>query len=467
MQPVFVPDYAAFEHVTDDHIRDTVIGEGVSSSLSVPLAFKGQLLGVLHVANRSPTEYSEWQASLLWALAHQAAVAIINAQLYASLDERNAMLEQAFSIHRELTRAGLSGVGLDGVGEAVVNLLDRPLVLEQEITSPFRRTWAPPGAEVDEHEPGLELPLLGGAEEIGTLRVQGTFELAPIDRMALEQAGIVVALELAKLRTARDVESRLRGEILEELLEREGAVPARIADRAALLGLDLSKPHRVLVVRPDAAHEDEGANLLTTVRSTVAGMNLSPSLSGRRGPSVVLALREHGDVAHTVADAILAAGARAGAPCSIGIGSAQASLALSYREARACLRLAQAVGTGARSLRFEQVGSLRFLLDAPDSQHAVGLVIEELGRFIRHDDVARTPLLPTLRAYVEADGHHPTVAARCFIHVSTLKYRIGRINGLLDEPLSSSETRFRLRLAFRVWDLLTALGVDVDVPDEA
>jgi DNA-binding PucR family transcriptional regulator len=129
--------------------------------------------------------------------------------------------------------------------------------------------------------------------------------------------------------------------------------------------------------------------------------------------------------------------------------------------------LAQAVGTGARSLRFEQVGSLRFLLDAPDSQHAVGLVTEELGRFIRHDDVARTPLLPTLRAYVEADGHHPTVAARCFIHVSTLKYRIGRINALLDEPLSSSETRFRLRLAFRVWDLLTALGVDVDVPDEA
>jgi DNA-binding PucR family transcriptional regulator len=447
--------------VDGDHDPDSV-ADGLATRLSVPLAFQEELLGVLYVGSRSPTEYSQSQASLLSALANQASLAIANAQLYASREERNRLLERTFEIHRELTEAGLAGVGLDGIGQAVAELLGTCLVLEQDVSGPLHRSWSPAGQAPCEDAPGLELTLLGGIDELGVLRLPRVDALDTTQRMALEQGGTVIALELAKLRMARDVEWRLRGEILEELLELSGAIPVRLGERAALLGVDLTAPWCVLVVERDGGIGPEHANLLTTVRGALAALDLSASLTVRRGAAVVVALEAERAAACSIPAAIIAAGRRAGAPCSVGISSPKSELALCYREARACLRLARAVGSGENELRFEQVGTLRFLLDAPDPQHAVALVAEELGALMRHDASSRTPLLATVRAYVEQDGHQPSVAARCFIHVSTLKYRIGRINDLLEEPLSSPETRFRLRLAFRVFDLLQALGVQVD-----
>jgi DNA-binding PucR family transcriptional regulator len=459
MRPVFVPDYAAFEHTTEERVKAAVLAEGLVSSLSVPMSCKGRLIGVLHVAQRTPRTYTEAQTALLSALANQASVAIVNAQLYATLNERNRALERAFEIHRELTAAGLAGVGLEGIGRRVVALIGSPLVLDQDVAVPERMSWAPEGQEQpDADAQGLELPLLD-EEDLGTLRLPGVAVLDTMGRMALEQGRIVIALELSKLRVARDVEWRLRGELLGELLEHEGEPPERLVHRAHLLGIDLTSPHRVFVVQADRS-DDEDGKLLTAVRTSLAARQWL-SLSVKRGASVVVALQGDEESGDQVETTILGAGRRAGATCSVGVSAPQRVISVAYREALACLRLAREAG-GGRTLRFERVGALRFLLDVADPQHAIALVREELGAFMLHDRTARVPLLPTVRAYVEADGHHPTVAARCYIHISTLKYRITRINALLEQPLSTPDTRFRLRLAFEVLNLLHALGIAVE-----
>ena len=88
------------------------------------------------------------------------------------------------------------------------------------------------------------------------------------------------------------------------------------------------------------------------------------------------------------------------------------------------------------------------------------MVAQQLGPLLDHDAESKSPLLPTLRAYLDADGHQPTTAAACFIHVSTLKYRLKKVRELLGRDLSDPEVRFQLRLAFKLMDLLEALGVD-------
>jgi DNA-binding PucR family transcriptional regulator len=457
MRPVVISDYESHEHSTDPRVREAVIGEGLVSSLSVPMATRGQIIGVLHVAGRLHTDYTESQAALLSALAAQASIAIGNARLYADLDERNRMLERSYAIHRELTAAGLAGVGLTGLGDRVAALLDAAVMLTQDVVAPHVMSWRLVDGEAV--APGIEAPLLAGAEELGTLRLPGTDALDPLQQMALEQAQTVIALELAKLRLVRDVEWRLRGELLEELLEHDDEVPARLRERAELLGVDLSREHRILAIAVDRESPALAGTLLTTVRSTVAARQPGPFLSVKHGSMVVVALREQDGITTTIANAIVVAGRRTGSRCSLGISAPHLAPAIAFREARACLRLAQTIGSGERILTFERVGPLRFLLDASEPEQAVRLVIEELGPFLAYDRTARTPLLPTLRAYIEADGHQVTVAERCFIHVSTVKYRLGQINALLDEPLSSPAVRFRLRLAFQVRDLLQALGV--------
>ncbi|WP_165960410.1 hypothetical protein [Actinocrispum wychmicini] len=54
-------------------------------------------------------------------------------------------------------------------------------------------------------------------------------------------------MELSKERTAQDVEWRLGGELLEELLKRSEPMDRRLAARAARFDVDVHQPHRVAV----------------------------------------------------------------------------------------------------------------------------------------------------------------------------------------------------------------------------
>jgi DNA-binding PucR family transcriptional regulator len=85
---------------------------------------------------------------------------------------------------------------------------------------------------------------------------------------------------------------------------------------------------------------------------------------------------------------------------------------------------------------------------------------ETLDPVAAHDATERTPLLPTLRAFVECDGHYERTAEQLFVSVSTLKYRLRKLREVLGEPPSDPELHFRLRLAFSLLDLVEAMGMD-------
>ena len=88
------------------------------------------------------------------------------------------------------------------------------------------------------------------------------------------------------------------------------------------------------------------------------------------------------------------------------------------------------------------------------------MIREALDSVIAHDATERTPLLPTLRAFVECDGHYERTAERLYVAVSTLKYRLRKLRDVLGESPSDPELHFRLRLAFSLLDLVEAMGID-------
>jgi PucR C-terminal helix-turn-helix domain len=59
-------------------------------------------------------------------------------------------------------------------------------------------------------------------------------------------------------------------------------------------------------------------------------------------------------------------------------------------------------------------------------------------------------LTETLRAWLDAQGHHPTVAAELHIHPQTVRYRLARLRERLGEALDDPDKRFALQVALRV-----------------
>src|SRR5439155_9556032 len=98
-------------------------------------------------------------------------------------------------------------------------------------------------------------PVVVGGELAGRLWVTDPpAEPEPVQLRVIERFALVVALLLLQQRHLLDVQSRLSGDLLGDLLREGGPVrPRAVLDRAAALGHDLSRPHVLALLTADAA----------------------------------------------------------------------------------------------------------------------------------------------------------------------------------------------------------------------
>ena len=87
-----------------DNRIDATTGMTTRSLLAVPLIYKGSVLGVVEAVNKSGGTFDEHDLEMLQALASSGAIAIENAQLYATEQQRAAALARALEQQRELDR---------------------------------------------------------------------------------------------------------------------------------------------------------------------------------------------------------------------------------------------------------------------------------------------------------------------------------------------------------------------------
>jgi DNA-binding PucR family transcriptional regulator len=96
-----------------------------------------------------------------------------------------------------------------------------------------------------------------------------------------------------------------------------------------------------------------------------------------------------------------------------------------------------------RPARFDP---LDLLVDLPAGhQRQFGAFADAwLGRLLEHHELTHT-----LRMLLET-GSPSAAATALFVHVSTLKYRVRKIESMLGIDLSDPDVRFNLRLAFKI-----------------
>jgi sugar diacid utilization regulator/putative methionine-R-sulfoxide reductase with GAF domain len=465
------------------------------SMLSVPIESGPRLVGVLNVQTALKRDFDSGDIDFLLAIAGQVAGILERSELQRAMEAQLAEIQLSHDIHERFTKLSLEGAGLQSILEVVGSLAGGRAALysadgyrvrgvgEASDGMPARIHVPSPLAQAGAREVRINagrparaldlVPIRAGPDLLGLLAV-GVDEKT-VDshgrRRALEHGSTVLALELAKERAAAEVERRLRGDLVEEVLAGglEGDEAERVARQAERLGHRLPQRAWVMVLEPDD-DETEAAlvapgrpDRLDAALNGIVRSRLPDALTLVRSASAVFLVPDEiaSDLAaiEKLAAQILAGAAAVMKPgsASVGIGNLATSvgeLARSHLEARQALRLTRRAGGRGRVASYRSLGAFRLLLEVQSPEALRRFVDELLGTLLKYAQSRDTPLLETLEALSAARWVRRAAARNLGIHINSMSYRVERIQALTGLQLDDPETRVAISIALRARTML-------------
>ena len=433
------------------------------------------------------------------------------------INAEHSRLKRSIEIHRRFTELVLDGKGVNEICKTLSDLLESAVVIEdasfhllahaggtgdphrketiqrqgtpqrvlfdpqiqrmlREIEAKRGPIKVPPLPHVGMSKERLIAPILAANQVLGYISVMDNQphneELA---FLALEQASLVLALSIAKERELAEVEGRVRGEFLGDLLFGTYGDEAAAQRRARHLGYPLHGQHIVMLVDIDDFRGFNRARQISEdaiqalkrefLRRVTAAVRASypRALVQGRSDSVVSLLplgTEPGEhqsrvqalgmqVKQSIADW------KPGFTVSVGFsGPVEAPVGV----AGAQREVTSVMDSLARFKRWGQVVvvpelGLTGLLAAVADERLVDYAQRLLGPLVEHDRARNGSLVATLRAYLET-GEQQEAAKRLRVHPNTLRYRLDRIREIGGFELEEAETRLNLAVALRVQALL-------------
>lgn len=473
-------------YVTDDYFKDDrfqhtrtidtgVRDEGLVAILGVPLMLGHHVIGVLFAADRRERVFEREQIALLGSFAALAAAAIDTANLLTEtrsaladleraneiIRDRSGVIERASEVHDRLAELVLRGGGVHDVAEAVSRVLGGTVEFTEEGSAPGAalETSRAEGHAV-RHGTDWIAAVTGGGELLGALVLRGHPDLDPVDQRTLERAAMVTSLLLLARRSASEAEQRVRGELLDDLLDARDRDPRLLRERAARMDADLDATHVVLAARLDGPAADADEEAAARRRLWSAASHLAATRHGlasaRDGGTVLLLPLDEGDTATELARRTAghlgtavheAVTVGASAPVE-DLTARRDAVATAYAEGLRCLealRLLGRTGDGAAAHDFGFLG----LLLAGDRDIS-GFVDRTIGEVVAYDERRGTDLLRTLDAYFACGMSPVRTKDALHVHVNTVAQRLERVGRLLGEDWQHPDRVLEVQLALRL-----------------
>jgi sugar diacid utilization regulator/putative methionine-R-sulfoxide reductase with GAF domain len=465
------------------------------SMLSVPIESGPRLVGVLNVQSAERRDFNSGDIDFLRAIAGQVAGILERSELQRRTEVQLAEIQLSHDIHERFTKLSLEGAGIRSILEVVGSLAGGHAALyspdgyrvrgagESSDGMPPRIHLPSPLGQAGAREVRINagrparaldvVPVRAGSDVLGMLAVSVDEKTVDSEgrRRALEHGSTVLALELSKERAAAEVERRLRGDLVEEVLAGglEADEAERVARQAERLGHRLPQRAWVVVLEPDD-DETEAAlgargelDRLDAALSGVIRSRLPGTLTIVRSASAVFLIPD--EVAADLATVEKLAGQLLGAAApvmkpgtaSVGIGNLAngvGELARSHIEARQALRLTRRAGGRGRVASYRSLGAFRLLLEVQSPDALRRFVNELLGTLLEYAQSRDTPLLETLEALAAARWVRRAAARQLGIHINSMSYRVERIQSLTGLQLDDPETRVAISIALRARAML-------------
>ena len=314
---------------------------------------------------------------------------------------------------------------------------------------------------------------------------------APELRESVVELAADVALERARLNAGRAGDRKLAEAIVTMLASEggEGAAPAEIASlmRAAGLAPDGSYLVAALGAEADRVSGPNAERWRSDLAEELAAPDAEGAVVAALGEQIIVLVPLAGRTAGAAAgpeepgDAVekdaapvgrpaahaFAARLRAAQPVlesdrsrirlSAGVSAPAegvSALAGALHEAQSARRLAvvrAGAGGGAVCVvTSDEVASHELLLASVPGSVLRSFRERLLGPLLAYDERHRAELLPTLREFLACSGSWHACAARMYVHVNTVRYRIRRIEELTGRDLSSLDDQVDFFLALRI-----------------
>ena len=477
--------------------------QGYRAIVCVPLIAGDEVLGTLNGYHTPVHTFTAYEIERLALLANHAAIALTSArrldqlrQLNESLREQRDALTRSEQIHERLLAVTLRSGGLSGIAAVLTELIGRPVLIDDprsvvlatagDDTELPDAAWRA-GAVIDSSS-SAPVRVSAGAEDdapfcvsIAKLGDDATVariwfpardsELDAVSVRAVEHASIVISLELLRVRTAAEVEHRLRGELLADLLGGGAAISEQVLQRAQRLGHDLTRPHVMIVGALSAAGEPAEPRTYQRSLSLVGDLvrpytprplsamhrgnivTMWPISDDRPGRSIGsgvtaanLVQRAMGSVARTVdATVTVSADPDESAP----------PYAEAYRTAKGALDIALRAGRTNTVVQLADLGVIGLLLQLEDSSQLAAFARRTLGPLLDYDESHQTDLVHTLRTYFACRNDRNRAAATLHIHPNTVTQRLRRVEQLCGVELVEPSTILQFSAALTVHDVAT------------
>ena len=459
--PYFTEDYQADERfVHRDYIDSAVEGEQIRAILGVPLTVEGTVIGALLAVHRTVRPFPAGEVALLTSFAAHAAVALENARLFeqagaavaeaaeanAELRERNESTERAARAHDRLTDVLLHSGGVVEVADVLADLLGGSLsVYDDEGRLLAGQDQPAPDDAVErarssgrcvQTDEGWVAVAAAGEERLGTLVLRTDEPLDLPERRTLERGALVTALVLLFGRTEAEAESRVRGELLSDLVSGRDLDETRLRERARQQGADLDGDLAIAVAQPVA--EQPGARVAAVLARELRGLG-----GVLEGHVVVLAPEDPLELGEQLRSRL--DGATVGVTRTTG-----EAIPKAWREARQALETLLRLGREGEVSDPAGLGLARLILGGNGPGELDEFVRTTLGPVLDYDAARDTRLAETLEAWFDSGGALRETAERLHIHPNTVTQRLERVAQLLGETWRDPSRRLDVHLAVQM-----------------
>lgn len=426
---------------------------------------------------------------------------------YRRITQQNSILERSVAVHERLTHYLLTGKSVEEITASLTELMKCTVIFEDRYLIPQFTYFAKDSVAREHLTPYVPIscspsfkkspteyrrqkrsfqiadkyanmevyrlvsPILVGSESLGfvsLLRLELPF--SELDKVALEQAAIVFALKILEERKIANVERRLKGDFIDDLLSGNFSDTQSIINRARALPYDITQPHRVLVfdisnfsklVNTFRQNEEKILHFKTELASTVQsclqdlgnGMVINKS-----GNLIMLVQLDRPDspekVTRQLAENIIQLVSKRfpKVTLTVGIGSACTQLAdfrNSLLSAQKAIEIGKALKQEGEVISLEQLGVHAVLFGAVNPEALYRFAVGQIGAVLEYDETYQTQLIPTLQEYLNHRNIEVT-AKNMNISVSGLKYRLKRIEDIIGRDPKDHQASFNLQLALSI-----------------
>ncbi|KYZ75798.1 hypothetical protein AXX12_11405 [Anaerosporomusa subterranea] len=436
---------------------------------------------------------------------------VMNELMGEIVNKQAALLKHAYDVHNCFTTAVLKGGTLQNISDLLVSFVQNsvvicddswnilcqsqskqsvialPTILDEINLEDFVKTTragdAQPGHQASSaHVNGKHIamesfPVIHDMRLMGYIFIINTMQTAGVsDRAAIEQAAMVVGLELLKRKIQREMQQNLRADFFNDYLGGNIKSKAVLERRGAQFGINADEKYLCLVFGIDhfnhiflntfSGNETSVQKLkkeITHIADNVieqAGLSIS---SFSKSDQIVLLLpysmfaANAKDTITEIVDSIKCEIKQSCAPwltvsAGIGLAGSAINVSKSYNSALEAMRIGRGSSSVTRDgIYYFEDYIIEYLLADADWSKYEFLYKDTLGQLEDFDRKnAKMELVKTLRTFFDNGFNLSNTAQILYIHRNTLTYRMDKIREIINLDLANNNVRMFLLLMMKM-----------------